>query len=546
MSTVIDTTFDPITLEILRSRLVALTAEAESALLKASFSTIISLSQDFTVEAHDARGVGLAQSRRSVAEFSALLPRTVRHFLDHFPPDTLQPGDILITNDPWLCAGHLGDFTVAMPVFHRDHLVAFMSSMAHHSDVGGTLDDTGARDVFEEGIWIPVTKLYRAGTLNQDVMGIIRANVRTPDKVDGDLHAQIAACEVGARQLRRLLDEFDLPDYCGLAQALYNRAQEAMEEAILRLPDGEYRSMVELDGIDERPLQIHASLRIDGARIHVDYAGTSPQVQAGINSAWNFTYAETVNAIKSVLIPEIQSNEGCFAPITVTAPEGSILNARPPAPVKGRTRTGYHIHPALFGALVQVIPDRVQAHSGLGNLIAVNGEYLDGRRFNAHLLIGGGLGARASLDGINTIKYPTSSANVPTELFETQTPLMVSRKEFIPNSGGQGQYRGGLGQRVELMLPEDFKGTLTLSLRPQTMVVAAQGLAGGHPGRKARVQFNGQELTRASEVVRRGSVRMQPGDRLVTMESGGGGFGDPKRRDHAYIAADIEAGYITE
>jgi N-methylhydantoinase B/oxoprolinase/acetone carboxylase alpha subunit len=253
-----------------------------------------------------------------------------------------------------------------------------------------------------------------------------------------------------------------------------------------------------------------------------------------------------VNTIKSVLIPEIQSNEGCFAPITVTAPEGSILNARPPAPVKGRTRTGFHVPAAILAALAQIVPGQVQAHTGLGNLIAANGEYADGSRFNAHLLLGGGLGARINLDGINTLMYPTSSANVPTEMFESQTPLMINRKELIPDSGGRGQHRGGLGQRVEIQLPDDFDGSLTLSLRPQMMTVAPEGFYGGEPGRNGRIQFNGEELSKASEIVRRGSVRMNPGDILVTMEPGGGGFGSPALRSRELQEADLLAGYVSD
>jgi N-methylhydantoinase B len=536
---------DPIRLEILRSRLMSLTAEAESALLKASFSTIISLSQDFTVEAHDARGYGLAHSRRSVSEFSAILPITMRHFLAKYPAETLEPEDVLITNDPWQCAGHLGDFTIALPIFHHGRLIAFMSSMAHHSDVGGTMDDTGARDVFEEGLWVPITKLYRAGRPNEDVFDIIRANVRTPDKVTGDLHAQFAACQVGARQLRILMDEFCLEGYDTIAQALYDRAKAVMEAAIAALPDGDYPYATYLDGIDETPLRIEVVVQVRGNRINVDYVGTSPQVQAGINSAWNFTFAETVNAIKSVLIPELPSTEGCFAPITVTAPEASILNARPPAPVKGRTRTGSHIPSVIFGALAGVVPDKIQTPSGLGNIIAVNGEDGHGRRFNAHYLFGAGLGARASVDGVNTLKFPTSSANVPVETFETQTPLLIERKEYIPDSGGVGQFRGGVGQQVIFHLPTDFTGTATISMRPQMIAAPAQGLAGGGPGDKTAVILNGETLTRASEVVRRGSVRLLPGDRLVAVEAGGGGYGSPDARDPALIAADLLGGYIT-
>jgi N-methylhydantoinase B len=200
---------------------------------------------------------------------------------------------------------------------------------------------------------------------------------------------------------------------------------------------------------------------------------------------------------------------------------------------------------AILAALAQVVPAQVQAHTGLGNLIAVNGEYADSTRFNAHLLLGGGLGARIRLDGINTIMYPTSSANVPVEMFESQTPLLVARKELRPDSGGQGMFRGGLGQRVELRLPNDFEGSLTLSLRPQMMTVASKGFLGGQGGEKGRIQFNGEELTKTSEIVRRGSVRMQPGDCLVTMEPGGGGFGDPDHRSPIQRQADLEAGYVS-
>jgi N-methylhydantoinase B/oxoprolinase/acetone carboxylase alpha subunit len=535
-----------VTLEIMRSRLEAITAEAEAALLKASFSVMISQAQDFSVEAFSAQGLGLAQSRRSVSEFSAIMPVTLRHVLEKFPRDVLQPGDVFITNDPWQCLGHLGDITIIAPVFAERLLIGFMMALAHHADVGGTLDDTGARDVFEEGIRIPIQRLYERGKVNESLMEMLLSNVRTPDKLSGDLNAQMSACDVGGRGLVGLMQEFQLTELDSVGRFLFGRAQRAMESAIGEVPDGDYSFGVDMESTDEEILRITAVVSVHGEHMVVDFEGTSGQVLSGINCAWNFTYAESVNAVRSVLIPELPCTEGCFEPIQVKAPARSILNALPPAPVKGRSWTGFQIQPVVFGALAQVVPEKVQAHTGMGILIAVNGLYASGQRFNSHILPAGGLGARPSLDGINTVKFPTSSGGIPVEIVETQTPLLVESKEFVADSGGLGRHRGGLGQSVSLYLPDDFRGNCTLSIRPQMLKVPAIGLCGGGSGAVGRLTLNGSRLTRSDQRVQRGSVQMRPGDRLVTVQAGGGGFGPPEERLQEAISADAIGGYTEQ
>ncbi|MBI4280074.1 MAG: hydantoinase B/oxoprolinase family protein [Armatimonadetes bacterium] len=532
-------------IEIAWARLMSIIDESATALLRTAFSTIISGAQDFACQMLDTSARALAHSTKSVAEFAAIMPITTRHLLRKFPPETLRPGDVLTTNDPWLCAGHLGDIVIVVPVFHRKRLVAFMAALAHMPDIGGTLDDTGARDVHEEGLWIPPAMLYEAGRPNTLLQDIIAHNVRVPEAVLGDVEAEIAACHVGATRLIEFMKEFDLVTLEPIAEDLQRRAEATMREAIRRLPDGVYRQEMLFDGVAEEPLRICLRLEVRGDGVHADYDGTSPQVRAGINSAWNFTYAETVNAIKSVLCPSLPSTEGLFRPITVAAPERSILNALPPAPVKGRTRTGFHVPSIVFAALAEVAPDFVQAGTGVPNLFVANGIDEQGRRFNAHMLTGGGKGATARGDGIDCCLYPTSSSNIPIEIYENRCPFVVEQTALLPDSGGAGRHRGGCGQEIVLRVHPAFTQPVNLSMRVEMLQQPALGLFGGRPGGLARIVLNGRQLRRSDQEVIRGGTVLAPGERIVIVQPGGGGYGPPAERDPRALVRDLRHGLVT-
>jgi 5-oxoprolinase (ATP-hydrolysing) len=537
--------FDPVSLEVMWSRLINITEECWITIWRTAFSTIIGEAQDFGCELLDVNGESLAHSPRSMPVFNLTLPRAVKSLLEVFPKTSLREGDVLVTNDPWLCAGHLFDVAVVTPVFRGGKLVAIVGSIAHCSDIGGTRDYMGVREVYEEGLQIPPMKLYRAGEPNRDLLAIIRQNVRRGDMVLGDIHAQYGANRVAAHRLLRFMDEYGLDNLSELAAEVQSRAEGAMREAIAAAPDGVYDSRVGFDGVNE-PLELAVEIRIDGDAMKVEWEAPPQLPVGGINCTMNYTAAHSVYALKSILTPEIPSNAGCFHPIEVRAPEGSILNCRYPASVNMRTHTGWYCAPAIFAALAPVLPERVQAFTGLPMGAGAYGRNKNGEFYNDHLFQGGGQGASAHGDGRNALLYPTSAANTSIEMFETRTPLLVEEKALIPDSGGPGKYRGGLGQRICVRkLYEDGEPAL-LSLHPQGMIVPTPGLFGGHAGRLAAVALETPRGRRENRELHGMAELHHPNETCIIEMPGGSGYGEPGERDRNAVAADLRDGYVTE
>ncbi|HKX16811.1 MAG TPA: hydantoinase B/oxoprolinase family protein [bacterium] len=537
--------FDPISLEIMWSRLINITEECWITILRTAFSTIIGEAQDFGCEILDADAESIAHSPRSMPVFNLSLPLAVRYMLSAFPKETLRDGDVLITNDPWMCAGHLYDFGVVTPVFRRGRVCALIGSIAHASDIGGTRDSLNAREIYDEGLQVPPLKLYRAGELNDDLMAMIGANVRRPEMVVGDIQAQVSSNRIGADRLLAFMDEYGLESLAALAHTVQARAEQAMRDAIRAVPDGTYRSEVWYDGLDA-PLRLPCAVTVAGDEITADFTGAPPQLpRGGMNCTYHYTAAHTTYALKSILTPEIRSNAGCYRPFRVIAPEGSVLNCRYPASVNERTHTGWYLGPAVFRALAEVLPDRVQAFTGLPIGMGSYGRDADGRPFNDHLFQGGGQGASAHGDGKSALLYPTSAANVSVEMFESRTPLVVECKELISDSGGPGRHRGGLGQRVRMRLRRPSPNPVLVDFRPHGMLVSTPGLHGGRPGRRARafVVEDGQ-VREASATVGVAELR-GTGERATIEIAGGSGFGDPAARPVVNIQADLDDGYVT-
>jgi len=335
---------DPVALEIMWSRLIAITDEMWTTVLRTAVSPVIGAAQDYGCELLDAAGNGLAHSTRSMPVFNLVMPEVTRALLERFPVESMKPGDVYISNDPWLCAGHLDDIAVITPIHLNGSVVGFTNTVAHTSSIGGTLDGMRARDRYEEGLFIPLAKLYDAGAANELLFEIIAANVRQPEMVLTDIEAQVAANQVGARRILAFLDEYELSDLTDLAGILQARAEAAMRRAIAAVPDGVYRgeALVEAPGGD---LMLRGEVRVSGDEIEIDYAGSAPQqAGGGINCTYTYTRAHTVYPLKCLLTPNVPNNEGCFKPIKVSAPEGSILNCTRTASVNTRTRTGWHIH----------------------------------------------------------------------------------------------------------------------------------------------------------------------------------------------------------
>jgi 5-oxoprolinase (ATP-hydrolysing) len=537
--------FDPVSLEIMWSRLINISEECWITIWRTAFSLIIGEAQDFGCELFDPNAESIAHSPRSMPVFNLTLPLAVRHLLAAFPRDTLEPGDVLVTNDPWICAGHLYDLAAVTPVFRRGDLVGLVGSIAHCSDIGGTRDSMSAREIYEEGLQIPPLKLYRRGELNRDLVDVIRTNVRRGEMVLGDIQAQVSSNQVGADRLVAFMDEYELDSLTPLARVVQARAEQAMRGAIRALPEGVYRSEVSFDGLGE-PLTLPCAVTVHGDEMTVDWTGAPPQLpRGGINCTYHYTAAHTTYVLKSILTPEIPSNAGCFRPLHVTVPEGTVLNCRHPASVNQRTQTGWYCGPGVFKALAPILADRVQAFTGLPMGMGAYGVDADSRVYNDHLFQGGGQGASAHGDGQSALLYPTSAANVSVEMFESRTPLVVECKELIADSGGAGRHRGGLGQRVRIRKLVDDGRTALVDLHPTGMLVAPPGLSGGQPGGLARAYVNdGAQIVEGGATVSLAELR-DPSQRATIEIAGGSGYGDPRERPVERVQADLDEGYVS-
>jgi N-methylhydantoinase B len=531
-----EATIDPATLEILWSRLVAVTNEQAAALIRTSFTPVVRDSGDLSAAVFDAHGRMLAQAVTGTPGHINSLATGVKHFLRAFPPSELEPGDVLITNDPWLTSGQLNDLSVVTPVFKDERIIGYMGSTCHALDIGGRGLSADASEVFEEGLAIPITKLYRGGRRNDDLYRLIAANVRTPDEVLGDLNAQVAGNDAGARRLLEYLQEFELPDLDVLGNEIVARSEEATRAAIRTIPDGAYETTIQTDGLAE-PITIRCCVTVGGDRIDVDYSGSSPQTQQGMNVVLNYTAAYTNYAVKCALYPAIPHNDGSFRPVRVTAPGGSILNPRYPAAVAARHIVGHFLPHAVFGALADVASDRVMAE-GSGNiwLITVRGKGSD--RFVTTFFAAGGTGARPTADGLSTTSFPSGIATTPVEVIETTSPLVVRRKELRCDSGGAGRFRGGLGQIIEMEVRTGEP--YAISALADRIHFDAKGYRGGRPGARGRfTASDGRELN--AKV-----TQYLPADSGFTLElPGGGGFYDSHERAPQDVADDVAQGLVS-
>jgi 5-oxoprolinase (ATP-hydrolysing)/N-methylhydantoinase A len=537
---------DPVSLEIMWSRLVTVVEEMWHTICRTAFSLIVSEAQDFACDLLDANGDSLAHSPRAMPVFNLTLPRAVKALLEKFPPKTLRPGDVLITNDPWLCAGHLFDIAVVTPVFRNGTLVALTGTVGHVGDIGGTKDSLRAREIYEEGIQIPPMMLYRAGVPNDDLFTLIAENVRKNHEVIGDIHSFIAANALGAERLLAFMDEYGMHDLRALAHVVQTRAETAMRAAIRALPDGEYRSEIWNNPLGER-LRYPLKLTVRDDEIELDFAGAPAQLaQGGLNCTYSYTAAHATYPMKCILSPEIRSNAGCYRPFTVKAPAGSVLNCDKPASVNLRTRVGWYLAPNIFRALAEAAPDRVQAATGLPVAINVYGREANGHVYADHFFMGAGQGGSRHGDGKSALLYPTSAANTSVELMETRAPVLLLEKSFVIDSGGPGEHRGGCGVRTRLRkLYDDGLPTLA-SVYPEGVGVTVEGLHGGMAGGGVR----GVVLDPAGEVTHDCGtgelVTLTRTDQIVEVRlAGGAGFGDPRARRRDLVEADVAEGIVS-
>lgn len=531
--------YDPVTLEILWERLITIVDEGAISLRNTAFSLLVREGNDFAVVLLDPQGNAIAQNRASLPCFTGTIPPTVKHLVRVFE-NTWQPGDVVILNDPWLSAGHVNDLTVVTPIFGEEGLAAFTANTAHSADIGGVRYGSRGRDMYEEGLRLPPLKLYQAGKPNETLIDMIRANVRLPDHVIGDIEAQVAANETSGRKLRELLTEFGINDLLSLASVILARSESVMRAAIKEVPDGAWSHEIKMDGIND-VLTIRATVEVKGTDIKVDYTGTSEQIMAPLNSVPNYTYAYTAYPIRACLCPGLPNNDGVLRPIAVSAPPGTLLNPLPPVPVGLRNITGHFFAEAVFGALVQVVPDKVTAGSGSGPTpsFVVNGEREDGSAFSDMFFMSGGMGARPNMDGLSCVNFPANVGASPVEVLESTLPILYEEKEFLPDSAGQGEYRGGFGARHSFRVVSSKP--MWISPVADRTIIAAGGLLGGKPGSLLKIKVDPPK-----EIPTKDFTMLQPGD-VVTIElCGGGGYGDPKKRKQALIEKDIADGMVTK
>ena len=463
---------------------------------------------------------------------------SIHHFLSEIPAETLQEGDAMITNHPWQTAGHLNDFTVITPIFREGDIVAYFGNCCHALDVGGRGLGADARQVYEEGLFVPVTRLFVGGEPNEELFRLIRANVRAPFEVVGDLYAQAGSNDLGGARLLDMIEEFDLGDIEEISDEVCSRSERAMREAIEALPDGVYENEAYTDGFDD-PIRLCALIRIDGDEMVVDYEGSSPQSERGINVVLNYTAAYTTFGVKCAISPEVPNNDGSFQPIHVTAPEGSILNALHPAPVGARHIIGHFLPGVIHGALAQAIPDKVlaQGADSLWNT-QITGERGDGEPFTYVFFSGGGMGARPTGDGLSATAFPSGIRGVPAEVIESISPVVMHRREFRPDSEGPGRNRGGFGQEMELGVRSDSPWVLS-AMYDRTRC-PAQGIQGGSPGAAGAVS-----TTDGRGLHPKRQQRMDAEERVVLSLPGGGGYGDPLEREPDLVARDVENGLVS-
>ncbi len=536
--------FDPITVEIFWRRLVSIVDEADASVARTAFSSLLRDAHDYTCMFTDSRGQELVQGTFCTPGQAGAMALGVKAMINSIPLDDYRPGDVYIVNDPWLLAGHLNDVCVLSPIFYKDRPIAFTACVFHHSDIGGRVSSDN-REVYEEGLFIPPLKLYDAGVLNESVLNMIRWNVRTPEEVTGDIRSQVAANHVCSQKIIEMLEDEGLESLDDLADEIIDRTEKSMREAISKIPDGMYPYEGNIEGAGKRSdITIKLTVNVNGSDIHIDFDGTSSQVDWGGNVVYNFTYAYVFMAIKSAFDPDIPINEGAIRPVKMTAPEGCVVNCKFPAAVAARMQIGHFMTEMVFKALAKATPDNIIAESG-GTPAQTNifyGKRHNGKSWLTMIIRGGGLGASSRMDGHHCAIFPANGANTPVEIFESDTPLIVAERSLVCDSGGPGKMRGGLGRKMVIRVPDDEfapRPPISIAVQAGRFRYPPQGLFGAKAGAKAQFMINDQSGDPS------GLTLCQPGDVVHFQSAGGGGYGNPLERDPQAVEKDVFNGYVS-
>ena len=536
--------------QIMWSRLIAVVEQQAQTMLRTAFSTPVREAGDLSAGVFDREGRMLAQAVTGTPGHVNSMANAVRHFLDVYPLAGMNPGDHYITNDPWLTSGHLHDITVVTPSFYRGEAVGLFANTIHVVDIGGLGLGPDGRQVFEEGLAIPIMPLAREGRMNEDLLHLVRANVREPLQVEGDIYACAACNDEGSRRLLEMMDEFEIANLDRLGDSIIEASREATLAQIRALPKGTYRNSLTMDGYD-KPLLLNAALTISDGGIHVDFSGTSAASSHGINVVYNYGLAYTAFGVKCLVAPEVPNNAGSLAPITMSAPEGCVLNVKRPWPVAARHTVGQMLPDVVAGCLHQAVGGRAPAEGasslwnpqifGGGSLVDEVAEGSDANAlpmFSAVIFHCGGAGARPTKDGLSATAFPSGVRTIPVEATESVAPVVFRRREFREGSGGPGRYRGGLGQVIEL---GGADGTpLALLCNFERVQNPARGRDGGQPGAAGEVTLRSGRPIRP-----KGRQTVPAGDAICLALPGGGGFGDPRARDPHRVLDDVLDGLMT-
>jgi len=536
--------------QIMWNRLISVVEEQAQTMLRTAFSTPVREAGDLSAGVFDRHGRMLAQAVTGTPGHVNSMANAVKYFLEKFPLRTMKPGDHYITNDPWLTSGHLHDITVVTPSFYRGEPVGLFANTIHVVDIGGLGMGPDGRQVFEEGLAIPIMPLAREGRMNEDLLHLVRANVREPLQVEGDIYACAACNDEGSRRLIAMMDEFEIANLDRLGETIIDASREATLARIRALPHGIYKNSLTMDGYD-KPLILNAAMAISDDGIHVDFDGTSPASSYGINVVYNYCLAYTAFGVKCLVAPEVPNNAGSLAPITVSAPEGCVLNVKRPWPVAARHTVGHMLPDVVFGCLHQVMSGGVPAEGasslwnpqifGGGSLVDDVDEGTDANslpQFSTVIFHCGGAGARPEKDGLSATAFPSGVRTIPIEATESVAPVLFYRREFREGSGGAGKFRGGLGQVIEL--GGAGAAPIALLCNFERVRNPARGRDGGQAGAVGNVTLRSGRPIRP-----KGRQTVPPRDAIRLELPGGGGFGDPRERDPERVLDDLLDGMIT-
>ncbi len=551
----------PVTVEVIRHAFESVAEQMTATVARTSYSAIVKEGKDCSSAVFDRRGRLIAEGANVPIHLNSLTP-VLETVLDHyFPVDSLSPGDVILTNDPYAGTGsrgshHTNDIISIQPTFSNDGLLGFVTIMVHHRDVGGMWPNNNAwnMEIWQEGLRLQPVKLYQAGRLNEQLLNLILNNTRAPYNMQGDLLAQASACSTGAHALRLLAEKYGENVLLACADELMDYSERRTRAELTTIPDGRYEheELILEDGTAGGPYRLSVAVEVRGSDVLVDYTGTDRQIKGPINAPWSATYSATLYTLRCLTDPTVPNNDGCQRPIAIHAPEGSLVNCRLPAATFQRMVVCHSLVDLIMGALAPAIPERVMADScgciyndatGINLKTHGRGGDVDHRQKWSDGPSQGGLGARADKDGISAMAcHVTNVANPPVEVTEIEAPVLVLERSLRPDSGGPGQYRGGHGQ---IYAWRSLAHDVRFSWTSQKTEIPPQGLFGGKPGKRGRWivrRASGEEYTLDEAI---GSIELEYGDTVICLMAGGGGYGDPLLRERELVREDVANGLVS-